>query len=568
MVALGGVVAGLGLISGWPYWRHHPIAATITLCCCLTLVTSGLLLRTDQRTRACGAMLIGAGVAWSLNWLSSWNAGPLPLIGQFARAFTFLVLGTGILLYIDSRLRDWPDRLWCAAAVVVLIGGQVALAGTSQPDWLGYRANVTWPGIIADAARFHRVLVVVIGGYLVLAVSYDAVLWRRIRRLSRRQRAHTLPALVAVGACAVAELGPTLTDLNTSLRVYTIQGAVIITVPMTLLWAGLRLRWAELLVGARLAHLTDPPSAERVRAALATVLDDPGLRLHFWLPDRGGYVDSQGQPVANRQDPGDRWYVPVVGATDPQTVVEVSGALRNQPRLVENAVAAATVALEHAQLQVELKARLGQVQVTHARIIEADVVARSRIERNLHDGAQQRLVALAMTLGAIEAASHDPAVRQSIARCRRDVSAALQELRELARGIHPAELTQGGLRPALETAAERLGLRIALDVPDHRFPAAAESTVYVAICDGLADAVRRSGARAARISIAHRSGTLTAEVRIDADAGRPATTPGPAGTATDRVQALGGDITITHDGAETTMKVVLPCAWPSPKTAA
>jgi signal transduction histidine kinase len=248
-------------------------------------------------------------------------------------------------------------------------------------------------------------------------------------------------------------------------------------------------------------------------------------------------------------------------------VVEVSGALRSHPRLVESAVAAATVALEHAQLQVELKARLGQVQVTHARIIEADVAARSRIERNLHDGAQQRLVALAMTLGAIEAANPDPAVQETIARCRRDVSAALQELRELARGIHPAELTQGGLLPALETAAERLGLRIALDVPDQRFPAAAESTMYLAICDGLADAVGRSAARAARISVAHEAGRLTAEIRTDADAGPPGTGYGPVGAATDRVRALGGDITITHDEAETTMKVAVPCEWPSPKTA-
>jgi signal transduction histidine kinase len=230
---------------------------------------------------------------------------------------------------------------------------------------------------------------------------------------------------------------------------------------------------------------------------------------------------------------------------------------------VENAVAAATVALEHAQLQVELKARLGQVQVTHARIIEADVAARSRIERNLHDGAQQRLVSVALQLRMIKTRIRtDPQLAEELLTSAGDeLSRSLQELRELARGLHPSVLNHG-LNAALDSLASRATVptKVSFESPG-RLPDSVELAAYFVACEALANVAKYARANSASVRVSRRNGAAVIEIADDGVGGADETAGTGLQGLADRVATLGGTLRIlSPPGAGTLVTAELPCA--------
>ena len=197
------------------------------------------------------------------------------------------------------------------------------------------------------------------------------------------------------------------------------------------------------------------PRQRGCRDALARALGDSTLQLAFRLPDRAGYLDTTGQVVdPARPGPG-RAVTPVTEASG--AVLVHDGGLEQEPQLVRLTAAAASMALEHARLQAEVQAQLEQVRASRARIVEAGDAERRRLERDLHDGAQQRLVTLSLALGMARdrAAEADPELGSLIESASKEAREALTELRELARGIHPAVLTETGLTGAIQALVER-----------------------------------------------------------------------------------------------------------------
>src|SRR5690606_8021248 len=154
--------------------------------------------------------------------------------------------------------------------------------------------------------------------------------------------------------------------------------------------------------------------------------------------------------------------------------------------IVDSALAAVALNLENARLHTELLNRLQDLQASRARIVEAGIAERRSVERNLHDGAQQRLLALAATLGRVPGNATDPELRRLVDQARAELRSALGELRDLARGIHPAMLEQVGLAAAVETVAERLPLPVEVRVAPGRPPTAVLATAYFVICEALA----------------------------------------------------------------------------------
>jgi signal transduction histidine kinase len=239
-------------------------------------------------------------------------------------------------------------------------------------------------------------------------------------------------------------------------------------------------------------------------------------------------------------------------------------ALLEDPVALDAVTAAAAIELERLGLEAELRARLVELAESRARIIEASDQARRRIERDLHDGAQQRFVAAAIDLRIVSARARevDPDLADAVDAVVADLQEALDELRELARGIHPAVLTDLGLREALEGAADRSNLPVKLlAVPDQRLPEPVEAAVYFVALEALTNASRYADASRATVEVGVADGEVVVEVRDDGAGGAdPNAGSGLRGLA-DRVNALDGRLDVeSPPGGGTRVTARIPLA--------
>jgi signal transduction histidine kinase len=220
------------------------------------------------------------------------------------------------------------------------------------------------------------------------------------------------------------------------------------------------------------------------------------------------------------------------------------------------------VAEENVRLDAELQARLDELRESRARIVEAGYAERRRVERDLHDGAQQRLVALALELQMVRSRMEsDPGVAAGmLEEAAGELAAATQELRELARGIHPALLSDRGLVAALEALAQRAPLPVTVEAEDGERPTdAVEAAAYFVVSEALTNVTRHAGARSAEVRVARRDGWLDVEVRDDGSGGADVGSGSGLRGLADRVGALGGTLAIeSPPGGGTALRVSLP----------
>jgi signal transduction histidine kinase len=245
--------------------------------------------------------------------------------------------------------------------------------------------------------------------------------------------------------------------------------------------------------------------------------------------------------------------------TEPIAVVLHDPALVEEPLLLEDVTRAAALPLENGRLHLEVLARLEEVNASRQRIVAATYEERRRIERDLHDGAQQRLVSLALSirlarnrLGGESADLLDDAADQ--------LTAAVREVRELARGIHPAALTEEGLAAALESLADRTPVDVVVTFPDRRFPDDVAAAAYFTACEVVTNAVKHAGAGCIRIRGAVENGSLVVEIRDDGAGGAVLREGGGLQGLADRLDALGGRLTVRSvKGEGTTVRAEVPC---------
>jgi signal transduction histidine kinase len=563
LVGIAAVLAALG--CGWAHWRGHPLAALITLLECGVTAAAGVLLATGRGTRRTGMLMTLASFLWALAWVAAWNSGPGPIVSVFAQSLFFLCGAVAILYYPDGRLYGWLRR-WSIGAAVVLIGGQAVLCLTAPPEKFGFKPDVIWPSFV-DSDRIPELGVdVVTGANLLLAITFGVVLWERGRRLHGVERALTVPVLGLVGVvgvvAAIIQAGD-LSDLDAYLEAYVAQGTLALFVPLALLGVALRRRWAEVAIADQLLRLTHPPSAERVQAALREVLHDASLELYFWVPRQNEYVDQSGRAVPGADDElteGPRWRVDArteQGA--PLAVIDADAELRRHEGLVRAALAAGGRALENAQLHAEVQARIEQVRAAQMRLLQAEAAERQRMERDLHDGAQQRLVGLAMRLAAVEQAVAEPDARAEVRRCREAATEALAELRAFVRGIHPGLLADEGLGPALESLAERLQLSIKLEVTAARPASALERAMYLGLAEAMTNAARHAGVDEVLVRLWDAYHYVVGEVVDAGSGGAKAVRGGGLAGIQDRARALRGEVEIfSRPDAGTTVRIWLP----------
>ncbi len=407
--------------------------------------------------------------------------------------------------------------------------------------------------LIFGLIQAFSLLFAIVGGVLVLL--------HRWRTSNRSQRRGLEPVLL---------LGATILALGLALVVANIAGGSARDVFQILFFGAFALvPWAFLLglmrtrffrtaaVGRVIERLTYDPRG--VRDALAAELGDPTLEVAYWLPD-SGYVDATGLPAA---EPG-----PDQVMTQIENEGRCVGALIHDPVLCESpellrdAAAAAALAIENARLEVELRARLAALRASRARLVEAGDAERRRLGRDLHDGAQQRLVALMIELQlARERFESDPAgARELVDSAFANAKEAVVELRDLAAGIHPAVLSQRGLDAALESLASRSTVPVELESElEERLPSAVETAAYFVVAEALTNVTKYADATHARVEVRRENGAAVVDVRDDGVGG--AAIGGGTGLSglTDRVGALDGTLEVeSPQGAGTLVRARFP----------
>lgn len=314
--------------------------------------------------------------------------------------------------------------------------------------------------------------------------------------------------------------------------------------PATLAATLVAIRLSEDRLVGLVADLQTVGPGTTLRGALRRALSDPGLDIAYLDTGTGGWIDDAGQAVTPPYEIAGRAVSPI------ERGGEAVGALVHDPVLLRNperlraAIGAAGLAIHNEQLKAELRAQLLDVRASRARIVEAGNRERQRVERNLHDGAQQRLVGLALTLRLLRSragTSADPATAELLEEAARDLDDALGELRELSRGLHPSIVTESGLGAAFEALAERPGTPVALeiDLPE-ALPAAVAVGAYFVVAEALANVNKHAGATGAILGAAIEDGVLRVTVADDGRGGASSSPGSGLEGLVDRVAALGG----------------------------
>jgi len=309
-----------------------------------------------------------------------------------------------------------------------------------------------------------------------------------------------------------------------------------------------------------LERLAEQPGARALDEALADALDDPALTVAYWLPEERRHVGSDGRAIE----------LPPEGAATVATEIRHrdhrvgalihDAALLEEPEVLRTVARAAALALENGRLEVELRARLEALRASRARIVTAGDDERRRLGRDLHDGAQQRLISI--LLGLQLAHERPELSAELVARALDDARAAVEELRELAAGIHPAILSQRGLDAGLESLATRASLPVELETElEERLPAPVESAAYFTVAEALTNVAKYAQASYARVDAHRENGELVVEVRDDGIGGADATRGSGLRGLEDRVGALGGSIEVeSPPGRGTVLRARIPVA--------
>lgn len=565
------VTAGLAVLSSWWTLKNNAVIGVINLLVVVSFMTTGVILREEAAQRSTARALKLTAVfyliSWWWNWPDNWKVGPLPLLSFVSGYLWFVFGGLALLRYPEPVLARRYERFY-----ILILGGWICatkalLAVVSMPGWAGYNQRAWWPGLLPDRSVFTSGTSVANIGTIVLAVVMLNLLFLKVRRVAPIDRIDAVPVVVA--ACTVCICGAfylmarlvVLPDATIE-TLRAVIGIAALSTPMAFLTTAWRRQLARSSVADLILRLAASPSSDGVQNELRHSLQDPTLVVWFWLPADKVYVNVNAE-VATTPPTDGRWLISVQTSTaEPLAALVVDPSLERHPGLVGPAVAACGFALENGRLQADIKAQLAEVYASRARIAQAALAERRRIERNLHDGAQQSLLAAAASLGMARAkATPDGEVTKAIDRARSNMHRALTELRQLAHGIHPALLSQSGLAPAIEDVAGRLKLPVQLEVMKDRLPATAETTIYFVVCETLTNTAKYANAETVAVIIEPCGPDVRVRIE-DNGVGGAAASPGSglAGLA-DRIHALGGTMEIDSPvNGGTRILVSVPCA--------
>jgi signal transduction histidine kinase len=522
--------------------------------------------------------VIGGLVAWWRRPDS--RLGPLMVAGGFATVVsalqftsvdlpytlgaTFDVLPAALFLHVylafpSGRLRSDFERFLVVVAYTAAIGLQLVkltLGGFGPSNLLELTAHAEL------SHRVEQVQLLTVSAACLAAIGVLATRRRKGGRPLRRAPALLVDSF-ALGLVMIAILfvdaafgGPGF------LYIQRLTLLILGASPLVFLIGLLSARLARSAVVGLVVDLRDDPAPAHLQSALARALRDPSLQLVYWLEEFGTYADAEGQPIDPPRPGGRRTVTPIERDGVEIAALFHDRSLEDEPELLGAVTAAAAIAIENARLQVELRARVEELRGSRARIVEAASKERQRLERNLHDGAQQRLVALSLELGMLERnVRTDAETRARLEAARGEVTASLAELREIARGIHPAVVSGHGLAVALEQLAARCPVPATLrSTLDERLPEPVEMAAYYVVSESMANVGKYAQASTVEILVTPVAGTLLVEISDDGVGGADSERGTGLRGLADRVEALGGRLQVwSPEGEGTRVRAEIPC---------
>ena len=499
--SLGGAVALLG--AGW------------------ALLACGLAFWGRRHGNAVGPILVAASGAW---FVAEWDnpgvgSAIVFTIGLVLYAACAPLVGWAMLAYPGGRLASWEERIAVSLALVgavfvlgllpVLFCLSASFGCVQCPDNLLLVSDD--PGLADDLNR--------VGVHLGLAWSLLLIAvaaWRAARSSRTRQR---VVAPVVLAGCAYFGLVAATFAASRERgfvgsgelerRFWLGEAAALAALAAAVGWGLLRTRRTRSSLARLVVELGESAAPGGLRDGLAEALSDPSLEIAYPVGE-GRYADARGRPVDVTLRDG-RATTPLIRDGRPVAVLVHRTGLLDNPELIEEVASAARLALENERLQAEARAQLEDLRSSRARIIEAGDAERRRLERDLHDGAQQRLVGLSLALRLLQTGLGPDDDRQLglLTEAESELGLAIVELRELAHGIHPAVLSDEGLAAAVEALAEEVPLCIG-DLPQERFSAAVETAAYLVVAEA-------AKAGAASVRAERRDGALVVDVEAEAE---------------------------------------------------
>jgi signal transduction histidine kinase len=574
LTALAGGLVNLALLLRTGHPRPEPLAYLLLVIAGVSwsFVGAGLVAWSRRPTNRTGALMVAAGLAFSLNGLR--------LVGTplgFALWFLVATLPAAVLAHLiavfpDGRATTRLQRVFVVANYATTVPLALVQLLLVEPARLGCDSCPDDLLSIGERRPYGEAALAVSG--LIEVALAMLLLWIVVARWGRASgpRRRSLAPVMLVGvvllvlytireALLVVVSRPAPFDVGFDLAILTL----LLLWPLAFLAGLARTRLDRSAVGDLAIELSEPLPPGRLEQSLARALHDPTLKLAYWLPDRHAFVDAAGHTV-DLPAGGDRAVTILRNGGDPVAALLHDPALGDDPALVRAVAATARMTIDNERLHAEVRAQLAEVRASRARIVAFGDAERRRVERNLHDGAQQRLVNLSLALGIARsqlATGSNEQMGAALDEAAAELRVALAELRELARGIHPMILSEAGLGPALAALAERSPIPVTVGAaPPGRLPPQLEETAYYVACEALTNAAKHAHATAVTINARQHDGRLlVVEVGDDGVGGADPDGSGLRGLA-DRVAALDGRLHVhSPAGAGTRITAELPCGW-------
>ena len=541
----------------------------------LVLVVTGLVAWERRPSVRTGPLLVASGALWSVGAYAPSGLMPFALLGFAFERYYDVVFAYLTLTFPDRRLAR-RDRV-----VLGLLAGAFVVRSASRLFVDCSCTGMASPVALVENDRLFEALQVATSSVIVVAALGVAALallrLRRARPVGRR----ILRPVVAAGALAAVVAAYDAFELVVFVR--TGQGlltfeepwgevaswtiiSLVVLVALGFLAGTLRMRIGHGVVARMAAQLDSVDDPGRLEVALREALGDPDLELRL-VDQAGGWVDVTGHPAdpPDDQPDVDRVATVLAGPEGLLGAIVHDRSLNEDTGLMAATVSVMRFALENARLTATVRAQLEEVRASRTRLVAAGEAERRRIERDLHDGAQQRLIGVTLTLQQAREqarlAHPDAPYVQLLDDASDELLAAVDELRELARGIHPAILTEVGLRPAVAGLARRSAVPVDLRVElADRLEPGVEAAAYFIVAEALTNVTRHSGARHAAVLIERHDGHLRVQVSDDGAGGADASRGTGLEGISDRLDAISGVLSVDSPrGGGTRLRAEIPC---------
>lgn len=495
----------LGIAAEWVAYNGEPARTAADGLVGFTLIACGLIAWGRRSNSGAGPIIAAAGFAWFFGTFGGWalylHRGPLAHL---------------LLSYPGGRPRSRLER-----AAVAVAYSYAAIRPIAANDYVTIGVAL---GLVAVAA--HR---------------YGAA-----GGPERRARQSALLAALPFGSVLVLSAAIRLRNADVDPPILEIYEAVTLVVGLgltaNLLWG----RWAQATVTGLVVNLGKPGSAGSLRERLARALGDPTLAIAYFLSDVGRYVDEAGEPFELPASEERREVTPLEEDGNLVAALVHDAAVLDDRELIASVTAIARLAVSNARLQADVRARVAEVEASRVRIVQAADAQSRRLERTIREGAERRLARMAELLESCG---------PPLAEVRRDLHAARSDVREFARGIHPAVLTDRGLAPALAELAKRSPVPVTVDAPLNRWQPAVEAAAYFVCSEALTNAAKH--ARASRVTVLaeERAELLRITVADDGVGGADGSTGSGLRGLADRIEALGGHFHVASQSGRGTRVV-------------